>query len=155
MAAEHGTTEHHLRRMFSSLAGMPVSEYVRRRRMSLAAADVAKSSDDLLMIAVRYGYGSTEAFGRAFRAVHGVGLTDARRNGGPFRSQQQLRFRLTVEGNAPMHVRITDRPAFRLAGRPALDARSPKRPTTRRPRGDRSPNGAPPAPLPSRESPRQ
>lgn len=119
MAAEHGTTEHHLRRMFSSLAGMPVSEYVRRRRMSLAAADVAKSSDDLLMIAVRYGYGSTEAFGRAFRAVHGVGLTDARRNGGPFRSQQQLRFRLTVEGNAPMHVRITDRPAFRLAGRPA------------------------------------
>jgi AraC family transcriptional regulator len=116
VAAEHGTTEHHLRRMFSSLAGMPVSEYVRRRRMSLAAADVAKSSDDLLMIAVRYGYGSTEAFGRAFRAVHGVGLTDARRNGGPFRSQQQLRFRLTVEGNAPMHVRITDRPAFRLAG---------------------------------------
>ena len=35
-----GTTEHHLRRMFSSLAGMPLSEYVRRRRMSLAAADL-------------------------------------------------------------------------------------------------------------------
>ncbi len=116
VAAEHGTTEHHLRRMFSSLAGMPVSEYVRRRRMSLAAADVAKSSDDLLTIAVRHGYGSTEAFGRAFRAVHGVGLTDARRNGGPFRSQQLLRFRLTVEGNTPMHVRIIDQPAFRLVG---------------------------------------
>ncbi|HET6651080.1 MAG TPA: AraC family transcriptional regulator [Nocardioides sp.] len=116
VAAKHGTTEHHLRRMFSSLAGMPVSEYVRRRRMSLAAADVAGSSDDLLTIAVRHGYGSTEAFGRAFRAVHGVGLTDARRHGGPFRSQQQLRFRLTVEGNTAMHVRITDRPAFRLVG---------------------------------------
>ena len=37
-AREHGTTEHHLRRMFSSLAGMPLSEYVRRRRMTLAAA---------------------------------------------------------------------------------------------------------------------
>jgi len=116
VAAEHGTTEHHLRRMFSSLAGLPVSEYVRRRRMSLAAADVATSSDDLLMVAVRYGYGSTEAFGRAFRAVHGTGLSDARRDGGPFRSQQQLRFRLTVEGNLPMHVRITDEPAFRLVG---------------------------------------
>jgi AraC family transcriptional regulator len=116
VAARHGTTEHHLRRMFSSMAGMPVSEYVRRRRMSLAAADVAGSSDDLLTIAVRHGYGSTEAFGRAFRAVHGIGLTDARRDGGPFRSQQQLRFRLTVEGNTPMHVRITDQPALLLVG---------------------------------------
>ena len=116
VASRHGTTEHHLRRMFSSLAGMPVSEYVRRRRMSLAAADVAGSSDDLLTIAVRHGYGSTEAFGRAFRAVHGIGLTDARRDGGPFRSQQQLRFRLTVEGNTAMRVRITDRPAVRLVG---------------------------------------
>jgi AraC family transcriptional regulator len=32
------TTEYHLRRMFSSLAGMPLSEYVRRRRMTVAAA---------------------------------------------------------------------------------------------------------------------
>ncbi len=119
VAASHGTTEHHLRRMFSSLAGMPVSEYVRRRRMSLAAADLTGTSDDLLTIAVRHGYGSTEAFGRAFRAVHGVGPADARRNGGPFRTQQQLRFRLTVEGNTPMHVRITDRPAFRLVGHAA------------------------------------
>ncbi len=116
LAAEHGTTEHHLRRMFSSLAGMPLSEYVRRRRMTLAAADVVESPDDLLTIAVRHGYGSSEAFGRAFRAVHGVGPADARRDGGPFRSQQQLRFRLTVEGNTPMHVRITDQPALRLAG---------------------------------------
>jgi AraC family transcriptional regulator len=116
VAATHGTTEHHLRRMFSSLSGMPVTEYVRRRRMTVAAADVAESSDDLLTIAVRNGYGSTEAFGRAFRAVHGIGLSEARRSGGPFRSQQQLRFRLTVEGSTPMHVRITDRPALRLIG---------------------------------------
>jgi AraC-like DNA-binding protein len=58
-----GTTEYHLRRMFSSLAGMPLSEYVRRRRMTVAAADVVRGEDDLLGIAVRYGYGSTEAFG--------------------------------------------------------------------------------------------
>ena len=116
VAAAHGTTEHHLRRMFSSLAGMPLTEYVRRRRMTLAAADVVTSRDDLLTIAVRHGYGSTEAFGRAFRAVHGLGPTDARRSGGPFRSQQPLRFRLTVEGSTRMHVRITDQPAIRLVG---------------------------------------
>lgn len=118
LAGSLGTTEYHLRRMFSSLAGMPLSEYIRRRRMTVAAADLLGDSD-MLDIAVRYGYGSTEAFGRAFRAVHGVSPADARRNGGPLRSQPQLRFRLTVEGNSPMDTRIADRPAFRLVGHAA------------------------------------
>jgi len=116
LARTLGTTEYHLRRMFSSLAGMPLSEYVRRRRMTVAAADVVRGEGDLLSIAVRHGYGSTEAFGRAFRAVHGVGPADARRDGGPLRAQPQLRFRLTVEGSIPMDTRIVDRPAFRLLG---------------------------------------
>ncbi|WP_345801262.1 AraC family transcriptional regulator [Microbacterium sp. AZCO] len=115
LASQLGTTEYHLRRMFSSLAGMPLSEYIRRRRMSVAAADVLGESD-LLSIAVRYGYGSTEAFGRAFRSVHGAGPSDIRRDGGPLRTQPQLRFRLTVEGSTPMDTRIADRPAFRLIG---------------------------------------
>ncbi|WP_262285310.1 AraC family transcriptional regulator [Micromonospora sp. MA102] len=116
LARTLGTTEYHLRRMFSSLAGMPLSEYVRRRRMTVAAADVVRGQDDLLSIAVRHGYGSTEAFGRAFRAVHGAGPGDVRRDGGPLRTQPQLRFRLSVEGSRPMDTRIVDRPAFRLVG---------------------------------------
>ncbi|MEV0327015.1 AraC family transcriptional regulator [Micromonospora echinospora] len=116
LARKLGTTEYHLRRMFSSLAGMPLSEYVRRRRMTVAAADVVSGDDDLLSIAVRHGYGSTEAFGRAFRAVHGAGPSEVRRDGGPLRTQPQLRFRLTVEGSTPMDTRIVDRPAFRLVG---------------------------------------
>jgi AraC family transcriptional regulator len=119
LARTVGTTEYHLRRMFSSLAGMPLSEYVRRRRMTVAAADVVGGRDDLLSIAVRHGYGSSEAFGRAFRAVHGAGPGQARRDGGPLRTQPQLRFRLTVEGSTPMEVRIVERPAFRLVGHAA------------------------------------
>ncbi|MER5898120.1 AraC family transcriptional regulator [Streptomyces sp. NPDC001876] len=119
LAGALGTTEYHLRRMFSSLAGMPLSEYVRRRRMTVAAADVVRGEEDLLGIAVRHGYGSSEAFGRAFRAVHGVGPGDVRRDGGPLRTQPQLRFRLTVEGILPMDTRLTDRPAFRLVGHAA------------------------------------
>ncbi|WP_170285627.1 AraC family transcriptional regulator [Microbacterium rhizomatis] len=118
VASGLGTTEYHLRRMFSSLAGMPLSEYVRRRRMTVAAADVL-GREDLLGIAVRYGYGSTEAFGRAFRSVHGVSPGDVRRDGGPLRTQPQIRFRLTVEGNITMDARITDRPDFRLIGHAA------------------------------------
>lgn len=119
LARELGTTEYHLRRMFSSLAGMPLSEYVRRRRMTVAAADVVRGEDDLLSIAVRHGYGSTEAFGRAFRAVHGTGPGDVRHDGGPLRAQPQLRFALTVKGSIPMDTRILDRPAFRLVGHAA------------------------------------
>lgn len=119
LAAALGTTEYHLRRMFSALAGMPLSEYVRRRRMTVAAAEVVAGSRDLLDVAVRHGYGSTEAFGRAFRSVHGAGPGEVRRDGGPLRTQPRLRFRLTVEGAHPMDVRLVSRPAFRLAGRAA------------------------------------
>ncbi len=118
LARALGTTEYHVRRVFSSLAGMPLSEYVRRRRMSAAASDVLDGAD-LLSIAVRYGYGSSEAFGRAFRSVHGVVPTQVRRDGGPLRMQPQLRFHLTVEGNFLMDTRIAERPAFQLIGHAA------------------------------------
>lgn len=77
------TSEHHFRRTFSSLAGIPIGEYVRRRRMTLAAADVLAGELTLLDVAVKHGYGSTEAFSRAFRAVHGMGAGEARRNRPP------------------------------------------------------------------------
>ena len=118
LTSDLGTTDYHVRRMFSSLAGMPLSEYIRRRRMTVAAADVL-GDRDLLGTAVRYGYGSTEAFSRAFLAVHGIGPGDARRNGGPLHSQPQLRFRLTIEGNTTMETRIADQPGFGLIGHAA------------------------------------
>jgi AraC family transcriptional regulator len=115
LATSIGTTEYHLRRMFSSLTGMSLAEYVRRRRMTVAAADIVDGRP-LLEITVAYGYGSTEAFGRAFRAVHGVTPAGVRRSGGPLSSQPHLRFRLSIEGKTPMETRIVDRPAFALIG---------------------------------------
>ncbi|MEV7798998.1 AraC family transcriptional regulator [Microbacterium foliorum] len=118
-ARVHGTTEYHLRRMFSALAGMPLSEYVRRRRMTLAGAEFAAGAPNVLDVAVRHGYGSIEAFGRAFRAVHGISPVDARRDGGPLRTQPTLRFRLSVEGSTQMDVTITTRPELVLVGHAA------------------------------------
>lgn len=118
-ARDHGTTEYHLRRMFSTLAGMPLSDYIRRRRMTLAGAELAAGAPNVLDVAVRHGYGSIEAFGRAFRAVHGIGPTDARRDGGPLRTQPTLRFRLSVEGSIPMDVTITALPELVLIGHAA------------------------------------
>ncbi|MGC2998052.1 AraC family transcriptional regulator [Streptomyces sp. G35A] len=116
------TSEYHLRRMFSALAGMPLSEYIRRRRLTVAGAEVLDGREPLLRIAVRYGYGSGEAFARAFRAVHGVGPGEARRTGAALVSQPRLTFRLTVEGSSSMRYRVVDRPAFTVVG---LKARVP------------------------------
>ncbi|WP_159614215.1 AraC family transcriptional regulator [Glutamicibacter sp. JC586] len=115
LARAEGTTEYHVRRMFSSLAGMSVSEYIRRRRMTQAAADLL-AGDDLLSIAIRYDYGSAEAFSRAFRAVHGASVAEIREHGGPLRSQPIIRFSLHVEGKQPMDARIVERDDFQLIG---------------------------------------
>ncbi|MEU6663647.1 AraC family transcriptional regulator [Streptomyces sp. NPDC046821] len=116
------TSEYHLRRLFSALAGMPLSEYVRRRRLTVAGAEVLAGREPLLEIAVRYGYGSGEAFARAFRAMHGVGPGEARREGAALVAQPRLTFRLTVEGRSSMRYRVVDRPEFDVVG---LKARVP------------------------------
>lgn len=122
LARTAATSEYHLRRMFSALAGMPLSEYIRRRRLTVAGAEVLADRESLLEIAVRYGYGSGEAFARAFRAVHGVGPGDARRTGAALVSQPRLTFRLTVEGSSSMRYRVVERPEFTVVG---LKARVP------------------------------
>ncbi|CAM5398477.1 Putative AraC-family transcriptional regulator OS=Streptomyces griseus subsp. griseus (strain JCM 4626 / NBRC) OX=455632 GN=SGR_1963 PE=4 SV=1 [Streptomyces griseus subsp. griseus] len=114
------TSEYHFRRMFSALAGLPLSDYVRRRRMTVAGAEVLGAPDrTLLDVAVRYGYDTGEGFARAFRAVHGIGPGEARRSGAVLRSQQRLTFRLVVEGSTAMQYRLVEKDAFRVVGRRA------------------------------------
>ncbi|NJQ02775.1 AraC family transcriptional regulator [Streptomyces zingiberis] len=111
------TSEYHLRRLFSALAGVGLSEYIRRRRLTVAGADVLAGRGTLLEIAVRHGYGSGEAFARAFRAVHGVGPGEARRGGAVLSSQPRMSFRLIVEGSSSMRYRIVEKDGFAVVGK--------------------------------------
>ncbi|MGW3299248.1 AraC family transcriptional regulator [Streptomyces rubiginosohelvolus] len=114
------TSEYHFRRMFSALAGLPLSEYIRRRRMTVAGAEVLGDRDrSLLDVAMRYGYDTGEGFARAFRAVHGIGPGEARRTGAVLRSQQRLTFRLVVEGSSAMRYSLVEKDAFRVVGKKA------------------------------------
>ncbi|MCX4458283.1 AraC family transcriptional regulator [Streptomyces sp. NBC_01340] len=112
-------SEYHFRRLFSALAGMPLPVYVRRRRMTLAAAEVLDGELTLLDVAVRYGYGSGEAFARAFRSVHGIGPGEARRTGAVLTAQPRMSFRVVVEGSTTMRYRIVEKESFRIVGRKA------------------------------------
>ncbi|MBD3003728.1 GyrI-like domain-containing protein [Streptomyces sp. 5-10] len=111
------TSEYHFRRLFSALAGISLSEYIRRRRLTLAGAEVLAGKRTLLEIAVRYGYGSGEAFARAFRAMHGVGPGEARRAGASLSSQPRMSFRLIVEGSSSMRYRVVEKERFQVVGR--------------------------------------
>lgn len=113
------TSEYHFRRLFSALAGIPLSEYIRRRRLTVAGAEVLAGERTLLEVAVRYGYTSGEAFARAFRVMHGVGPGEARRAGASLQSQPRMSFRLIVEGSSSMRYRVVEKEEFRVVGRKA------------------------------------
>ncbi|MBT2526305.1 AraC family transcriptional regulator [Streptomyces sp. ISL-99] len=113
------TSEYHFRRLFSALAGIPLSEYIRRRRLTVAGAEVLGGERTLLEVAVRYGYTSGEAFARAFRVMHGVGPGEVRRTGASLQSQPRMSFRLIVEGSSSMQYKVVEKDEFRVVGRKA------------------------------------
>lgn len=67
IAAACGVSRSHLAHAFGTATGMSVMQYVRARRLSAAAAALAAGATDILSIALDAGYGSHEAFTRAFR----------------------------------------------------------------------------------------
>ena len=87
---------YHFGRMFSYIAGVPLSEYLRRRRMTLAAFDL-QNGGRVLDVALRYGYESPTAFNRAFQSVHGVSPSAAQRDGAPLKAYPRISFKITVK----------------------------------------------------------
>lgn len=65
-------SQFHFHRLFSAWMGETLGDYVRRRRVEVAAMRlVAQPRVPVLQIALSVGFGSTEAFARAFRARFG------------------------------------------------------------------------------------
>ncbi len=106
---------YHFQRMFTLLAGTPLSEYLRRRRMSRAAVDL-QSGAKIVDVALSYGYRSPTAFNRAFQTVHGLPPSQAKRPGARLKSHPPLRFAITVQGVEEMEYRIEKRGPFRVVG---------------------------------------
>lgn len=69
---------YHFQRFFTFITGLTLSEYIRRRRMTLSAFELQNSAVKVVDLAMDYGYGSPEAFSRAFQSLHGITPTAAR-----------------------------------------------------------------------------
>lgn len=72
VAAVGGVSRYHMTRAFAAATGMPVMAYAKARRLSEAAKALAKGAPDILAVALAAGYGSHEAFTRAFRDQFGI-----------------------------------------------------------------------------------
>ncbi|MBW7475802.1 effector binding domain-containing protein [Paenibacillus oenotherae] len=107
----------HFQRMFHMLTGMTVAEYTRKRKLTLAAQELAMSSSKVLDIALKYGYDSPESFAKAFRKVHGISPSEARSPGVSLKAFPRISFHLSLKGDKDMDYRIVEQEAFKVVGR--------------------------------------
>ncbi|NQX64775.1 AraC family transcriptional regulator [Paenibacillus alba] len=109
-------SEYHFKRMFSFLAGVSLSEYIRRRRLTLAAFELHESDRKVIDIAIKYGYNSPDAFTRAFQSLHGVTPTEARSKGQSLKVYPKMFFTLSIQGGNEMNYRFEEKEVFRIVG---------------------------------------
>jgi AraC family transcriptional regulator len=107
---------YYFQRMFSYMAGIPVSEYIRRRRMSAAAFDLRDEAAKVSEIAAKYGYKSPTAFNRAFQSVHGVAPSAVWGKEALLTTYPRLHFHIAVTGTERLKYRIETRGPLRVVG---------------------------------------
>ena len=107
----------HFQRMFHMLTGVTVTEYIRRRRMTLAAQELASSNCKVIDIALKYGYDTPESFAKAFRRMHGIAPSSARESGQRLIAYPRLSFQIYMKGDQEMNYSIMEKESFKVIGR--------------------------------------
>ena len=107
---------YHFQRMFSYIAGVSLSEYIRRRRLTLAAFELQAGGVKVIDTALKYGYESPEAFTRAFKVLHGVAPASARTIGVALKAYPKMTFFISIKGEIGMKYRIMQREGFQVFG---------------------------------------
>lgn len=109
-------SEYHFKRMFSFLAGITLSEYIRRRRLTLAAFELKDSNIKIIDVAIKYNYSSPDSFTRAFQNLHGITPSEAKKNGSSLKAFPKMTFQLSIKGGNEMNYRIEEKEAFHIVG---------------------------------------
>lgn len=109
-------SEYHFKRMFSFLAGITLSEYIRRRRLTLAAFELKDSNIKVIDVAIKYNYSSPDSFTRAFQNLHGITPSEAKKSGSSLKAFPKMTFQLSIKGGNEMNYRIEGKEAFHIVG---------------------------------------
>ncbi|EPY6469662.1 AraC family transcriptional regulator [Clostridium sporogenes] len=107
---------YYFQRMFSYVAGIPLSDYIRRRRMTKAAFELQVSDTKIMDIGSKYGYVSPTSFNRAFQNVHGVAPTAARMEGTLLNTYPPISFSISITGGENMRYRIERKDPIKIVG---------------------------------------
>lgn len=103
-------------RIFGALCGMTVGDYIRARRMTLAAQELSGTDAKVIDVAVKYGYDSPDSFAKAFQRFHGISPSKAREAGAPLRSFAPLHIKISLEGGKMLDYRIVEKAPFTVVG---------------------------------------
>lgn len=117
LAALAGTSVFQFQRIFGFVTGISLAEYIRRRRFTLAAIDVQTTGRRILDIAFDYGYESHESFSRAFKKIHSLSPSEARKPGVELKAYPKISFQLTIQGIEEMKYRIEKKAGFQMFGK--------------------------------------
>ncbi|MCL2697997.1 MAG: GyrI-like domain-containing protein [Oscillospiraceae bacterium] len=110
------SSPYHFQRMFSAITSVPLSEYIRRRKLTMAAMDLQRGGDKIIDIALNYGYNSPDSFARAFKSLHGVTPSYAKTRGAKLKAYPRIIFALSIKGVIAMDYRIVEKEAFKIVG---------------------------------------
>lgn len=106
----------YFQRGFTLLCGYTIAEYIRNRRLALAAGELAGGSAKVIDIAMKYGYGSPDAFTKAFARFHGVTPVMVQKNQAMMKTFAPLKIKLSLEGGYLMDYRLTKKESFTVMG---------------------------------------
>jgi AraC family transcriptional regulator len=107
----------HFQRMFHMLTGITVAEYVRKRKLTLAAQELAATKVKVIDVALKYGYDTPESFSKAFSKAHGISPSAAREQGAKLKAQPRISFQLSLKGDKDMDYRIVEKDKFKVVGK--------------------------------------
>ncbi len=110
------TSVYHFQRLFSFITDIPLSEYIRRRRLTLAAFELQNSDIKVLDLSLKYGYDSPVSFTRAFQNQHGITPSLARDKGVELKAYPRISFQITIKGDVAMEYKIVEKEAFEVYG---------------------------------------
>lgn len=111
-----GSSKYHFQRIFHVLTGFTVSQYIKNRRLTLAAEELIVEDKRVIDIALKYGYESPEAFTKAFKRMHGIAPSSLRKYDGKIKAFPKISFQISIKGEGEINYKIVEREAFQIFG---------------------------------------
>jgi len=112
-----GCSWYAFQRMFSYIVGIPLSEYIRNRKMSNAGFELFESDNKVIDIALKYGYSSSNSFNRAFQSVHGFPPSKAKEKRKELVVYPRIRLNISVSGDKSIKYRIEEKDEMIFLGK--------------------------------------